>query len=389
MSIVKRKVAVVTATRAEYGLLRPLMKRIETDDELDINLIVTGSHLSEKHGYTQNEIISDGFTITHRLEILDPENNAQGISKTMANAIEKFSDCFANDRPEILILLGDRTELLGAAIAAENEGIPIAHISGGEITQGAVDDCIRHALTKLSFLHFASTEIYRKRIIQLGEEPNRVFNVGALSVENIRKHPLMSEKEIRDFFGFSAEIPYALVTFHPVTLENDIQKQHDIQELCEAMDIFSICNFVITGSNADNGGDKYNVYLKKFAKKHPDRIKMYMSLGMTRYLSALKYASFMLGNSSSGTTEAPILGTPVVNIGDRQKGRLMPETIINCKVDKDEIIASMNKAMLMKHKSVKMFGEGDSSEKIVEIIKSFLKSGMNLKKKFYDIEFDY
>lgn len=383
MSATKVKIAVVTATRAEYGLLKPVIKRIMDDDDLDLELIVTGTHLSLKHGNTQEEIIQDGFPIKHRIEILDPDNDARGISKTIAATIEGFADCFFDDRPNMVVILGDRTELMGIAIAAANERIPIAHISGGEITEGAVDDCIRHALSKLSFLHFPSTEIYRKRIIQLGEDPARVFNVGALSVENILGEILSDEEEIRELIGFDSA--YAIMTFHPVTLEDDEEKLHDLQELCKAMESVE-CGFVITSTNADSYGDKYNECFSDLSTRNPDKYKTFSSLGMKRYLSVLKYSSFMLGNSSSGITEAPILGIPTVNVGDRQKGRLMADTIINCKAEHNEIIAAMKEAIVMPHKRTTMFGDGNTSKKIVEIIKQFSPDVIDLKKKFYDIK---
>lgn len=384
MSATKVKIAVVTATRAEYGLLKPVIKRIMDDDDLDLELIVTGTHLSLKHGNTQEEIIKDGFPIKHRIEILDPDNGARGISKTVATTIDGFADCFSNDRPNMVVILGDRTELMGIAIAAENERIPIAHISGGEITEGAVDDYIRHALSKLSFLHFPSTEIYRKRIIQLGENPSRVFNVGALSVENILGETLLDEEEIRELIGFDSA--YAIMTFHPMTLEDDEEKIHDLQELCKAMESIE-CGFVITFSNADSYGDKYNECFSGLSTRNPNKYKTFSSLGMKRYLSALKYSSFMLGNSSSGITEAPILGIPTVNVGDRQKGRIMADTIINCKSEHNEIIAAMKEAIVMPHKRTTMFGDGNASKKIVEIIKQFSPDVIDLKKEFYDVDF--
>lgn len=384
MSATKVKIAVVTATRAEYGLLKPVIKRIMNDDDLDLDLIVTGTHLSLKHGNTQEEIIKDGFPIKHRIEILDPDNDARGISKTVAATIERFADCFFDDRPNMVVILGDRTELMGIAMAAANERIPIAHISGGEITEGAVDDYIRHALSKLSFLHFPSTEIYRKRIIQLGEDPARVFNVGALSVENILGEILLDEEEIRELIGFDSA--YAIMTFHPVTLEDDEEKLHDLQELCKAMESVE-CGFVITSTNADSYGDKYNECFSDLSTRNPDKYKTFSSLGMKRYLSVLKHSSFMLGNSSSGITEAPILGIPTVNVGDRQKGRLMAATIINCKSEHNEIIAAMKEAIAMPHKRTTMFGDGNASKKIVEIIKQFSPDVIDLKKKFYDVDF--
>ena len=216
-----KKIAIVTATRAEYGLLTPLIRRIINDKELKLELIVTGAHLSDKQEYTINAIYEDGFPISHIIPILEGGNSAYDISATMANAIRGFARCFRDDRPDMVVILGDRTEMLGIASAAMNERIPIAHIHGGEITEGAVDDCIRHALTKMSYIHFTATEEYRNRVIQLGESPNRVFNVGSLGTENILNEKLMNENEIRDDIGISLDKKYSVVTFHPVTLVDE------------------------------------------------------------------------------------------------------------------------------------------------------------------------
>ena len=304
------KVSVVTATRAEYGILTPLIRALNKDEDIDLQLIVTGTHLSDKYGRTENEIIKDGFEIFKRIPILEAGNTAYDISLTMANAIKGFAEYFRDEKPQIVFILGDRTEMLGVAAAAMNERVPIAHIHGGEITEGAVDDCVRHALTKMSYLHFASTEEYKKRIIQMGESPDRVYNVGALSTENILNLPLIPEKELRESIGIPKSMDYSAVTFHPVTLEVDSAKEQ-IEALCDAMDANNDVFYLITMANADNGGDMVNKMLNDFAMEHSNT-KMVSSLGMVRYLSAVKYAKFVLGNSSSGIIEAPVLGTPTV-----------------------------------------------------------------------------
>ncbi len=379
-----KKIAVVTATRAEYGLLTPLIKRIDEDDELELDLIVTGAHLSEKQGHTIDDIRNDGFIIAHEISILEEGNTAYGISLTMANAIKGFAVCFRDDRPDIVVILGDRTEMLGVAVAAMNERIPIAHIHGGEVTEGAVDDCVRHALSKMSYLHFTSTEVYRKRVIQLGENPARVYNVGALGAENILKQKLMLEEEIRDNLEIPLNTQYAVVTFHPVTLEdNTIERQ--IEMLCKVMEEKNDIFYIVTASNADMGGDVANAILKRYCENHKNT-KFFHSLGMKRYLSAVRYATFVLGNSSSGILEAPVLGTLTVNIGDRQKGRLMTDTIINCRTDASEILNAIKRAEIMLHQPTNFYGDGTTSEKIVEIMKKHLnQKEINLKKGFYDI----
>ena len=380
-----KKIAVVTADRAEYGILTPLLRRIWSDSGLKLDLIVTGTHLSERHGMTVKFIEEDGFPISHRIPILEEGNTPCHISFTMANALKKFATCFRDDVPEMVVILGDRTEMLGVACAAMNERIPIAHIHGGEITEGAVDDCVRHALTKMSYLHFTSTEEYRKRVIQMGEEPERVFNVGALSTEAILQTSLMDEKEVRRSAGIPANVPYAVVTFHPVTLEAGSESEQT-RELCEAMLECRENFFLVTGTNADAGGDTVNHIMKQMVLGRQN-IGFIQNLGFIRYLSAVKYADFVLGNSSSGIIEAPVLGTPTVNIGSRQKGRIFPETVIQCEPEQQSIKSAIGSAKLMPHRQVHIYGDGNTSEYIVKQLKEFLNSHNTcVKKQFYDLD---
>ncbi|MCR5289223.1 MAG: UDP-N-acetylglucosamine 2-epimerase (hydrolyzing) [Treponema sp.] len=379
-----KKIAVVTATRAEYGILTPLIKRINDDSELELELIVTGTHLSKKHGYTKKFIEEDGFPISYEIPILEEGNSPYDISITMANAIKGFAQCFKKERPDMIVILGDRTEMLGIASAAMNERIPIAHLHGGEVTEGAVDDCVRHALSKMSYLHFTSTQTYRKRVIQLGENPDRVFFVGALSTENILKQPLKSKNEIKADVGIDENMPYSVVTFHPVTLENDSVREQTY-ELCKAIERVNKYFYLITMANSDAGGDEVNKIFEEFAKSKKN-VKLVSSLGMIRYLSAVKYAQFVLGNSSSGIIEAPVLGTPTVNIGDRQSGRLMADTIINCNSDTDDIVSAITMAENKSHTPTLMYGDGNTSQEIIAIIKDYLLNDrIDLKKKFYDL----
>lgn len=382
-----KRVAIVTATRAEYGILTPLIKRISVADDLDLDLIVTGAHLSEKYGMTVSFIEKDGFDIAHRIPILDDGNEPYNISITMANAIKGFAECFKTDRPDMLIILGDRTEMLGVVAAAVNERIPIAHIHGGEVTEGAVDDCIRHAITKMSYLHFTSTEIYRRRVIQMGENPSRVYNVGALSTGNILHEELLSENDIREVLCVPVGMDYALVTFHPVTLEKDTAERETIA-LRDSLGCYPNIYFAMTMANSDTGSDIVNSTLCDYATGS-DNAHMFQNLGMKRYLSALKYAKFVIGNSSSGIVEAPVMGTPTVNIGDRQKGRLMAESIISCQPVKEEICHAIEKACLMSRIPSHMYGDGDTSEKITSIIVEWLSHGdICTEKRFYDIDFE-
>ena len=384
-----KRVAIVTSTRAEYGLLSPLIKRVDADDMLELDLIVTGTHLSHKHGYTIDDIRRDGVKISHEIPILDDDNTPYGISITMANAMKGFAKCFKDDRPNIVVILGDRTEMLGVAAAALNERIPIAHIHGGEVTEGAVDDCIRHAITKMSYIHFTSTEAYRQRVIQMGEEPDRVFNVGALGVENILNQELMNEDEIRSNVGIPVGMNYVVVTFHPVTMEDNTASDQ-IGELCEAMNDSPDFFYLITGANADAGGDCINSFLRNFVETHSNALFV-QNLGMRRYLSAIKYASFVMGNSSSGIIEAPAIGTPTVNIGDRQKGRASSITVVNCVSTKESIIEAMTYLKDEKQRRsfvscVNLYGDGDTSKKITDILKYFLsETTISLKKPFFDL----
>lgn len=356
------------------------------DDELELDLIVSGTHLSDKHGHTIDEIRGDGFDVTHEVPILDDNNGSYGISVTMANAVKGFAGCFRDDRPDMVVILGDRTEMLGVAFAAVSERIPIAHLNGGEVTEGAVDDCVRNSITKMSYLHFTGTDIYRNRVIQMGENPERVFNVGALCAENVRNLNYLPEGDLRKDIGIPESMKYAVVTFHPVTIEND-SVISQINELISAMDERPGIYYVITGANADAGGDKANIALSEYANTR-DNALFVNSLGMKRYLSALKYAAFVLGNSSSGMSEAPIIGTPTVNIGDRQKGRLVADSVICCKPAGISIIKAIDKCLEMRHTPSNFLGDGNTSKRIVEIIKNTLEGGINLKKGFYDINFD-
>jgi GDP/UDP-N,N'-diacetylbacillosamine 2-epimerase (hydrolysing) len=380
-----KKVAVVTATRAEYGILRPLIFRLREEREICLQVVVTGTHLEEKYGNTQQEIVQDGIDIFRRIPILEKGNTAYDISLTMANAVRGFAEYFRDERPELVIVLGDRTELLGVCCAAMNERVPIAHLHGGELTEGAVDDCVRHAITKMSYLHFPAAEVYRRRIIQMGEAPERVFNVGALGVENILNTPLLSEEEIRRQVGIPTGQKYAVVTFHPVTLEHETAREQ-VNALIAAMKREREYFYLITKANADAGGALVNELLEKFAEENAN-VRLVASLGMVRYLSAVKYCEFVLGNSSSGVIEAPALGVPTVNIGDRQKGRLMAETVIPCGNRTEDIVDAIQRAADMQHQVSALYGTGHTSERIVEVIKHFLFSAkIELKKPFYDME---
>ena len=380
-----KKITIVTATRAEYGILHPLITRLLACDQWETQVVVTGTHLEEEFGYTCHEIERDGVPIYRKIPITEKDDNAYAVSRTMANALCGFGAYFKEEKPDLLILLGDRTEMLAIASAAMNERIPIAHLHGGELTQGAVDDCVRHALTKMSYLHFASTEAYRNRIIQLGEDPARVFNVGALGVENILREQLLSRQELKTVVDFPVDRPYAVVTFHPVTLEKATAEQQ-VRELLVAMRQREDLFFLITKANSDAGGRRINELLEAETKKCPN-MKLVASLGMKRYLSAVKYAKFVLGNSSSGIIEAPALQVPTVNIGDRQQGRIQAKSIVNCQPERTSILTAIDRALDMQGLVFNNpYGDGRASEKIVEILKKYMSlEHIDLKKKFYDL----
>ena len=380
-----KKISIVTATRAEYGILHPLIVRLLACEKWVTQVVVTGTHLDEEFGYTCREIERDGVPVFKKIPITEKGDDAYAVSRTMANALCGFGAYFKEEKPDLLILLGDRTEMLAIASAAMNEQIPIAHLHGGELTQGAVDECVRHAITKMSYLHFASAEEYRNRIIQMGEEPSRVFNVGALGVENILREHLLSRQELKAAVDFPADQPYAVVTFHPVTLEKMTAEQQ-VRELLAAMKRREDLFFLITKANSDAGGRRMNNLLEAETEKNPN-MKLVDSLGMKRYLSAVKYAKFVLGNSSSGMIEAPALQVATVNIGDRQQGRIMAESIVNCQPECTSILMAIDRALQMEGiRCVNPYGDGHTSEKIVEIIDRYLSGNfIDLKKKFYDL----
>jgi len=387
----KKKIAVVTATRAEYGLLRPVIRKLRKSEHFQMQLVVTGMHLSTEFGSTYKEIEQDGESVDHKIEILLSSDTAVAMSKTMGLAIISFSEYFENQKPDAVLVLGDRYETLAVCCAAMNARIPIVHMHGGEATEGLIDEAIRHAITKMSYLHMASTEQYRRRIIQMGEQPGRVFNVGATGVENALHVNLMTKEELEKSLECVLGRPYAVVTFHPVTLENNTAKQQ-MQELLAAMDDHPEYIYVCTKANADAGGRQINFLLDEYAKKM-ENVYVYESLGTCRYLSALKYADVVIGNSSSGIVEVPSFGIPTINIGDRQKGRIQADSIINCQPDRQEISESIRKAQTASFRriardTINPYGDGHTSEAIMDILyEQLIQRSPDLKKKFFDLDF--
>jgi len=329
MNRLKRKICVYTSTRADYGLLKGLIEKIEAAPSLSLQLLVTGMHLSPEFGMTIGEIKEDGFKPDEMVEILMSGDTPTAICKSMGLALMGYGEALQRLKPDMVVLLGDRFETFCMAGAAQVCRIPVAHIHGGETTEGAIDEAFRHAITKMSHLHFASCEAYRKRIIQLGESPDRVFNVGALGVENLRTVTLLDRKTLGESIGFNLDRPYFLITFHPVTLEKSTAHEQ-FHAILSALDSYPDMNLIFTKANADTDGRIINHLMDDFTKKHPHRCLSVSSLGSKRYLSAMKYASALIGNSSSGIIEAPSFRVPTVNIGDRQRGRVQAGSILNC-----------------------------------------------------------
>lgn len=385
-----KKVCVVTGTRAEYGLLKPLIKRINNDSNMELQLVVTGMHLSPEFGLTYQEIEQDGFKITERNEMLLSSDTPNGITKSIGLGIIGFADIFTKIVPSIVIILGDRYEIFAAATAAMIHRIPIAHIHGGELTEGVIDESIRHAITKMSILHFTSTESYRSRIIQMGEQPERVFCVGALGVENIKKQPLMNKHELEESINLKLDKPYILVAFHPVTLEYNTVKEQ-FENLLEALDGMKDYQIVFTKANADTDGRIINYKIDEYVNNNRKRAAAFASLGMIRYLSALRYCDMIVGNSSSGIIEAPSFHIPTINIGDRQRGRVRGKSIIDCGSTSKEIIKAINIAQMMNINGIlkyedNLYEKENTSKVILKQIKDYLGTDVDLKKHFYDIK---
>lgn len=382
------RIGVVTTTRAEYGLLKMLIGKIQEDRETELCLIVTGTHLMEEYGNTVKFIEEDGFPIAAKIPVEIDTSCSAGISQTMGRYFFAFAGVFEKLHLDFVVVLGDRYEMIPICCCAANARVPIAHISGGEVTEGAIDDAVRHSITKLSYLHFPACETYRNRIIQLGESPDRVFNVGDPGVENIKKMEFVPEQTIRQRLSLKPT-PYYAVTFHPVTLDR-IEPEKQVTELLGALEHFEDTQFVIMKANADFGGQQINACLEKFVREH-DNCILFSSLKIEEFLSLQKYSLGMIGNSSSGIVETPCFGIPTVNIGDRQKGRLFADSVISCSVDRHEIIAAIELAssddFRQKAKStVNPYGSGDTSAEILAQIKRAVNEGnIDLKKKFYDI----
>lgn len=331
-----RKICVITGSRAEYGLLSGLMKQINESEDLKLQIIATNMHLSPEFGLTYKEIEKDGFVIDKRVEMLLSSDTSNATAKSVGLGMIGFADAYEDLRPDLIVVLGDRYEILAAVSTALFFKIPVAHLHGGEITEGAYDDAIRHAITKMSHLHFTSTEEYRKRVIQLGESPDRVFNVGAIGVENINRGSFLSKEELENSLDFKLGDKSLLVTFHPVTLETCTAREQ-CDNLLEVLAKHPEYRILFTLPNSDTDGRVIIDCIKDFVAKNEDRAIAFKSLGKLRYLSALKYVSAAIGNSSSGILEVPSFGIPTLDIGDRQKGRLAAKSVVHCGMSTEEI----------------------------------------------------
>lgn len=384
----KRKICVVTGGRAEYGLLYWLMKEIRADEALELQVAVTGMHLSPEFGLTVREIEKDGLPIAARVEMLLSSDSAVGITKSMGLGLIGFADAFERLRPDLILVLGDRFEILAAVQAALFARIPVGHIHGGELTEGAADESIRHALTKLSHLHFVAAESYRRRVIQLGEQPERVFLTGAPGLDQVTRTPLLTRAELAASLGMDLNRPTFLVTYHPATL-GDIAPEAAFGELLAALEAFPEASVIFTRPNADTHGRPLNELMDAWVAAHPERAKAFTSLGQLRYLSAVKWADCVVGNSSSGLTETPLLKCPTVNIGNRQGGRLKAPSVLDCGERREEIEATLRRALSAGHRAVcdqgiSLYGHGDASRRIVEILRTTSLEGLTVKP-FHDL----
>lgn len=388
MSPKPRTIGVVSAGRADYAICLPVLRRIQADSNLRLHLIISGMHLSPEFGLTVDSIVADGFEIGDRVEMLLSSDTPEGIAKSMGLGTIGFAQLFARFRPDILVVLADRFEMHAAALAALPFRIPVAHIEGGDLTEGAIDDALRHCITKLSHLHFVSTEDYARRVVQLGEEPWRVTVSGAPSLDNLKSLKLLAGDELERKYGISLQPPPLLVTFHPVTLEYEHTHQQ-ISELVAALETFDI-PIIFTMPNADTSGRIITQAIREFVSGHPST-RFVENLGTRDYLSMMAHAGVMVGNSSSGIIEAPSLGLPVVNIGTRQHGRTRAANVVDVGYGREDIIYGINKALQRAFRRslrnlVNPYGTGDAAATIVERLKTVpLTEERFLLKKFHDI----
>lgn len=382
-----KKICVITGTRAEYGLLSKLMKRIKDCPDMQLQIIATNMHLSPEFGLTYREIEADGFRIDKKVEMLLSSDTRNATTKSLGLGIIGFADAFEALTPDVVVILGDRYEMLGAASAALLYGIPIAHISGGDVTEGAYDDAIRHSISKMSHLHFTSAEEYRQRVIQLGEQPDRVFNFGAIGLDNMRKIQFLDRQSLEQSMGFEIGEDCILVTYHPVTMERN-SAESQFGALLKAIDRVG-CRVIFTKPNSDSDGRVIIKMIDEYVAANSDKAACYTSLGYMRYLSALQFVKAVVGNSSSGILEVPSFGIPTVNIGDRQKGRLRADSVIDCNTDVDSIEKAIRDALSEEWQTIARnatnpYEQPGTVARIFEVLQQCDLSQMK-QKRFYDI----
>jgi len=383
-----RKICVITGTRAEYGLLYWSMKKLQEDNEIDLSICVTGMHLSPEFGSTYKKIEEDGFVITEKIEMLLSSDTSVGIAKSIGLATISFGEVFERLKPDLILVLGDRFEIFAACSAAMVSKIPIAHCHGGEATEGLIDEAIRHSITKMSQVHFTSTEEYRNRVIQLGEQPNNVFNVGALGIENINKLELLNKIQFEESINFKLNKINLLITFHPVTLDT-ASAETQFKQLLSAIDKLENVTIIFTKPNADTDGRIIIQMIDEYVSKKPEKSISFTSLGQLRYLSAIQFMDIVVGNSSSGLIEVPSFQIPTINIGDRQQGRVKALSVIDCETNEIDIKNSIQKALSKEFKdfiktSKNPYGEKNASNEIIEILKTIDLNNL-IKKKFYNL----
>lgn len=382
MSRHKRRIAVFTGTRADYGLLFYVLQAIQSDPDLQLQLIVSGSHLSPEYGLTVQQIEQDGFEIAARVEMLLSADSAVATVKSMGLGLIGFADALQRLQPDLLLLLGDRYEALAVAQAALLMHIPLFHLHGGELTEGAYDDAIRHAITKFSQYHGTSTEVYRQRVIQLGESPDRVFCVGSPGLEAITRQAVWSRHDMLKTLGLPADARYLLLTYHPET-QDIASTRSAISNLLQACLSFESLYLIATYPNADEGGRLIIKQLELAQQQHPERIRLFSSLGQSRYLAAVRHAEVVVGNSSSAVIEVPSLHVPSVNVGQRQAGRLAARSVLHCGHDVTEIAQTINTALTLDCTGVSNpYGDGEVSQKIVSLLKTV---ALCCQKRFYDV----
>jgi len=384
----QKKICVITGTRAEYGIMYWLIKAINDDPNLELQLLVTGMHMSPEFGLTYKDIEKQNIPITKKIEVLLSSDTAVGISKSMGLSMISFAEVFQEIQPDLCVVLGDRFEIFSAVSAAMIARVPVAHLHGGESTEGVIDEAIRHSITKMSHLHFVATKEYAKRVIQLGEHPDNVFNFGSPGIDNIHKLDLLSKNDFEKSIDFELGEVNFLVTFHPVTLEKNTSKEQFL-ELLNAFDTLKEAKIIFTLPNSDTDGRIIIEMINNYVAKNGDRTIAFQSLGQLRYLSALKYMSAVIGNSSSGLSEVPTFKIPTINIGDRQNGRLKATSVIDCEPKTDAILESIKKAKSNDFQKklrdvLNPYGKAGASLRIKEKIKSFNIEGI-LKKKFFNI----